>query len=146
MCKTATIDWSPSLPYLSEQDQVDSIRNNNMPKKNLHINPDLTQATIRLNQTEKFETSPRLSPSKNDLNMGTVENARAMLKNTIKVVSAKSVMGSKPDKNSDVAFEIEFQDPNQKPIKCRCRTLPCYLKEKVSTELDRQLKAEIIRP
>ncbi|RNA05521.1 hypothetical protein BpHYR1_005005, partial [Brachionus plicatilis] len=84
--------------------------------------------------------------SKDDLNMEAVENARAFLKNKIQEVSAKSVLDLKPERNSDVAFEIEFQDPNQKPIKCRYRPLPWNLKKKVSTELDRQLKAGIIRP
>ncbi|RNA31087.1 hypothetical protein BpHYR1_049920 [Brachionus plicatilis] len=86
------------------------------------------------------------SLSKDDLNMEAVKNARAFLKNKIEEVSAKSVLDLKPEKNSDVAFEIEFQDPNQKPIKCRCRPLPWNLKEKVNSELDRQLKAGIIRP
>ncbi|RMZ99441.1 hypothetical protein BpHYR1_034098 [Brachionus plicatilis] len=62
--------------------------------------------------------------------MESVENARALLKNKIEEVLAKSVLDLIPDKNSDVAFEIEFQDQNQKPIKCRCRPLPWNMKEK----------------
>ncbi|RNA39717.1 RNA-directed DNA polymerase (reverse transcriptase) domain containing [Brachionus plicatilis] len=97
-------------------------------------------------KTEIVAELKETSLSKDDLNMEAVENARALLKNKIEEVSAKSVLDLKPDKNSDVAFEIEFQDPNQKPIKYRCRPIPSNLKEKVNTELDRQLKAGIIRP
>ncbi|RNA36430.1 hypothetical protein BpHYR1_040712 [Brachionus plicatilis] len=97
-------------------------------------------------ETEIVAELKETSLSKDDLNMEAVENARALLKNKIEEVSAKSVLDLKPEKNSDVAFEIEFQDPNQKPIKCRCRPLPWNLKEKVNTQLDRQLKAGIIRP
>ena len=97
-------------------------------------------------ETEIVAELKETSLSKDDLNMEAVENACALLKNKIEEVSAKSVLDLKPDKNSDVAFEIEFQDPNQKPIKCRCRPLPWNLKEKVNTELGRQLTAGIIRP
>ncbi|RNA08199.1 Retrovirus-related Pol poly from transposon, partial [Brachionus plicatilis] len=97
-------------------------------------------------ETEIVAELKETSLSKDDLNMEAVENARAFLKNKIEEVSEKSVLDLKPERNSDVAFEIEFQDPNQKPIKCRCRPIPWNLKEKVNTELDRQLKAGIIRP
>ncbi|CAF0955455.1 unnamed protein product [Brachionus calyciflorus] len=40
----------------------------------------------------------------------------------------------------------EFENPNQKPIRCKCRPLPWNLKDKVRLEIENQVKAGIIRP
>ncbi|CAF0841120.1 unnamed protein product [Brachionus calyciflorus] len=63
----------------------------------------------------------------------------------LKQISTNSVTDLTPAKNQDFAFKIEFIDPNQKAIKCKCRPLPFHLKEKVKLELEKQLEAGIIR-
>ncbi|RMZ98174.1 hypothetical protein BpHYR1_016839 [Brachionus plicatilis] len=53
-------------------------------------------------ETEIVAELKETSLSKDDLNMEAVENARALLKNKIEEVSAKSVLDLKPEKNSDL--------------------------------------------
>ncbi|CAF0993979.1 unnamed protein product [Brachionus calyciflorus] len=59
----------------------------------------------------------------------------------LKQISTNSVTDLTPAKNQDFAFKIEFIDPNQKAIKCKCRPLPYHLKEKVRLELEKQFGA-----
>lgn len=72
-------------------------------------------------------------------------DVREKISKELEKISAKSVLDLTPCKNQDVAFRIEFYDPNQKPIKCKCRPLPHNLKEKVFKEIKQQLQAGIIR-
>ena len=65
--------------------------------------------------------------------------------NELETISANSVTVLTPSKNNDIAFKIELIDPRQTPITTKSRPLPYHLKQKVKDELDRQLKAGIIR-
>ena len=75
-----------------------------------------------------------------------IEEAREVVADELKQISAKSVIDLEPTINHDVAFEIEFIDPNQKPLRCKFRPLPYNLKEKVQNEIEQQIEAKIIRP
>jgi len=74
-----------------------------------------------------------------------IETVRKNIMNELKTISAESVTDLTPSKNMDIAFKIELLDPNQTPITTKSRPLPYHLKQKVKDELDRQLKAGIIR-
>ncbi|CAF0997157.1 unnamed protein product [Brachionus calyciflorus] len=74
----------------------------------------------------------------------TIEEAREAVE--LKQIPSKSVTELEPPYNSDVAFEIEFINPNQIPLRWKCRPLPYNLKEKVQNEIEKQIEAKIIRP
>ncbi|CAF1021517.1 unnamed protein product [Brachionus calyciflorus] len=65
--------------------------------------------------------------------------------NELKTISATYVTELTPQKNMDIAFKIELSDPKQQPLTTKSRPLPYNLKQKVQEELNRQLKAGIIR-
>jgi len=70
---------------------------------------------------------------------------REKIINELKTISATSVTELTPQKNMDIAFKIELSDPKQQPLTTKSRPLPYNLKQKVQDELNRQLKAGIIR-
>ena len=73
------------------------------------------------------------------------EQAKEAIESEFQKVSARSITDLKPEVNYDCAFKIEFKEANQKPIKCKSRPLPYNLKDKVRLEIDKLLKAGIIR-
>ena len=72
--------------------------------------------------------------------------AESKIKEEFESISANSVADLVPEINHGFTFKIEFIDPNQKPIRCKCRQLPWNLKDKVRLEIENQVKAGIIRP
>ncbi|CAF0755633.1 unnamed protein product [Brachionus calyciflorus] len=76
----------------------------------------------------------------------TIEEAREAVTVELIKISAERVRDLEPNFNSDVAFQIEFINPSQKPLRCKCRPLPYNLKEKVQIEIEQQIEAKIIRP
>ena len=74
-----------------------------------------------------------------------LKTVRENIMNKLNEIKANSVTDLTPNKNTDIAFKIDLTDPNQKPITTKSRPLPYHLKQKVREELDRQLKAGIIR-
>ncbi|CAF1049721.1 unnamed protein product, partial [Brachionus calyciflorus] len=68
---------------------------------------------------------------------------RERIIDSLKTVSANSVIDLEPNKNNDFAFKIELIDPNTKPITTKCRLLPYNLKNKIKEEIENQLKAGI---
>ena len=82
----------------------------------------------------------------NNSQICSIEEAREVVAAELKQIAAKAVTDLNPTFNNDVAFQIEFIDPNQKPLKCKCRPLPYNLKDKVHAEIEQQVAARIIRP
>ncbi|CAF0940190.1 unnamed protein product [Brachionus calyciflorus] len=55
---------------------------------------------------------------------------RERIMDSLKTVSANSVIDLEPNKNNDFALKIELIDPNTKPITTKCRPLPNNLKKR----------------
>jgi hypothetical protein len=60
-------------------------------------------------------------------------------------ISVKSIEQLEPHKNKASAFKIHLINPNQTPIRSKCRPLPWNLKEKVKKAIDEQMQAGLIR-
>lgn len=73
------------------------------------------------------------------------EQAKQAIESEFQKICAHSVADLKPEVNYDCAFKIDFKEVNQRPIRCKSRPLPYNLKEKVRLEIDKLLKAGIIR-
>ncbi|RNA24495.1 Retrovirus-related Pol poly from transposon [Brachionus plicatilis] len=74
-----------------------------------------------------------------------VKKVRQEILNELKTISAQSVFDLTPSENKNFAFKIELSNRDQEPITTKCRPLPNNVKDKVKQELDKQLKAGIIR-
>ncbi|CAF1004247.1 unnamed protein product [Brachionus calyciflorus] len=122
----------PSEIHLKEEKLHDKIRN---------IQVELTGKKTVVTESINFKELMNLKNwSKTE-----IETVRKNIMNELKTISAESVTDLTPSKNMDIAFKTELLDPNQTPITTKSRPLPYHLKQKVKEELDRQLKAGIIR-
>jgi len=74
-----------------------------------------------------------------------LQEIREIINSELKEISINKVEELKPTTNTNTVFKIELIDPNQKPIKNKCRPLPYHLKDKVKKALDEQEKAGIIQ-
>ncbi|CAF0982614.1 unnamed protein product [Brachionus calyciflorus] len=97
---------------------------------------------IAINTDTEEDSFEKIKEANTQFN--TIEEAREVVALELKQISAKSVTELEATYNSDVAFEIEFMNPKQRPLRCKCRPLN-NLKEKVRNEIELQIEAKIIR-
>ncbi|CAF0816653.1 unnamed protein product [Brachionus calyciflorus] len=119
----------------------ESDSSNEIPDKSNH------NKTCSNGNLTKGTSTPNLNRQKmeNKWSEDDLKTVREKIMNKLNEIKANSVTDLTPNKNIYIAFKIDLTDPNQKPITTKSRPLPYHLKQKVREELDRQLKAGIIR-
>ena len=160
----------------SDENKTDQPRNNTLvissTKPSHHIENTKPSAKIKPLETIHEATEPQSEPilanhetvlydsdpmqefSYNDvvLDSQTTESEEKLisyrldLENLLHKCSANSLADLKPETHFEDSFQIRLVDPLQKPISCKPRFLPEYVKEKVFNTIQQQMDAKLIRP
>ena len=157
------VKFDPNVEIINpENNRSNSTNSNCIEEIQLQNQPDFQTQTnccdkSILNEINTLNFNEQISNEKNiydltelnqnkQINEFELNKMRERIMDSLKTVSANSVIDLEPNKNNDFAFKIELIDPKTKPITTKCRPLPYNLKNKVKEEIENQLKAGIIRP
>ena len=104
-----------------------------------------TKNTIDKNMKYTFQLETINETEENEDYTITLNKAREKLQTQFEKCAAKSIKDITGGVKTDVKFEIQLLNPNQRPIYCKMRPLPHNIKDKVQQLLKEQEAAGIIR-